>query len=74
MTTDQLQIQALKEWTGSSGIRQQFHTFPHYWREKYQRVYGLDNRLTGSRLRQQLESHLKTWAGGTSSTLRVITN
>ena len=63
MTTSQLQMQAFSEWNGSSGVRQQFPTFTHYWREKYGRVYCLDYRLTGAVLRMQCMARFGRNAG-----------
>ena len=39
MTIRQLQIQAYREWNGSSETRRKYHTFDYYWFERYARVY-----------------------------------
>ena len=45
MTTRQLQNQAYREWSSSSDIKCKYHTFDHYWVERYARVYRLPVRI-----------------------------
>lgn len=44
MTTRQLQTQAYTEWSCSSEIKSNYHTFEFYWVERYARVYKLPAR------------------------------
>jgi hypothetical protein len=41
MNIRQLQLQAYREWKESIEIKCHYHTFEHYWQEKYARVYRL---------------------------------
>jgi hypothetical protein len=45
MTTRQLQTQAYTEWSCSSDIKSNYHTFEFYWAERYARIYKLPARL-----------------------------
>jgi hypothetical protein len=44
MTRPQLENRARREWQGSQTVRRQYPTYPHYWRERYARIYGLGAR------------------------------
>lgn len=45
MSTRQLQIHAYREWSRSPDLKCQYHTFDHYWWERYARVYRLPARV-----------------------------
>jgi hypothetical protein len=46
MSTRQLQIRAYREWHDSTETRIRYHTFEHFWYERYARVYRLPSRIT----------------------------
>jgi hypothetical protein len=45
MSARELKVQAYREWSGSSELRYRYHTFDHYWSERYARVYRLPARI-----------------------------
>jgi hypothetical protein len=50
MSARELKVQAYREWSGSSELRYRYHTFDHYWSERYARVYRLPARIAPVRL------------------------
>lgn len=46
MSARELQVQAYREWSGSTELQYRYHTFDYFWSERYARVYRLPTRIT----------------------------
>jgi hypothetical protein len=45
MSARELKVQAYREWSHSTDLQYRYHTFDHYWWERYARIYGLPVRV-----------------------------
>jgi hypothetical protein len=45
MSARELKVQAYKEWSRTTELQYRYHTFDHYWSERYARVYSLPARI-----------------------------
>ena len=45
MSARKLQVQAYREWRRSNELQYRYHTFDHYWSQRYARVYRLPTRI-----------------------------